>query len=74
LAPAALLLVGIYGEPFSAWLVQGDIAEEIARALIASIGLIPRHPDLLARLPGHLERGCITLLDPIVGAHVNHQP
>ena len=36
----ALLLVGIYREPLSAWLVQGDIAEEIARTLVASIGLI----------------------------------
>ena len=36
----ALILVSIYGEPFSAWLVQGDIAEEIARTLVASIGLI----------------------------------
>jgi hypothetical protein len=31
-------------------------------------------PDLLARTPGDLERGRVTLLDPIVGAYVDHQP
>jgi uncharacterized membrane protein len=36
----SILLGTLYARPLSQWLVSGEVAEEIARALVASLGLI----------------------------------
>ena len=57
-----ILLGSIYGRPLGQWLTSGEIAEEIARSLVASVGLILAIPlttaigCLVVRGVGHTPR------------------